>query len=86
VVVSARVKGVREDQQISALLLVPLFVAALGEASGSMFFDPPPITALTLLLVAFDIIMASVKARKGPYPRMPLLGLPINPRFELALS
>ena len=64
VVISARVKGVREAQQISALLLVPLFAAVLGQASGSMFFDPLLITALTVLLMAFDIIIlvASMKA------------------------
>ena len=64
VVISARVKGVREAQQISALLLVPLFAAVLGQASGSMFFDPLLITALTVLLMAFDIIIlvASIKA------------------------
>jgi ABC-type Na+ efflux pump permease subunit len=64
VVISARVKGVREAQQISALLLVPLFAAVLGQASGAMFFDPLLITALTALLIAFDIIIlaASIKA------------------------
>jgi ABC-type Na+ efflux pump permease subunit len=63
VIISARVKGVREAQQISALLLVPLFAAILGQASGSMFFDPVLITELTALLVAFDIIvlLASIK-------------------------
>jgi hypothetical protein len=64
VIISARVKGVREAQQISALLLVPLFAAVLGQASGAMFFDPLLIAALTALLVAFDIIvfLASIKA------------------------
>jgi ABC-type Na+ efflux pump permease subunit len=64
VVISARVKGVREAQQISALLLVPLFAAVLGQASGSMFFDPLLITGLTALLIAFDVVIlvASIKA------------------------
>jgi ABC-type Na+ efflux pump permease subunit len=64
VIISARVKGVREAQQISALLLVPLFAAVLGQASGSVFFDPSLITALTALLIAFDIVIlgASIKA------------------------
>jgi ABC-2 type transport system permease protein len=64
VIISARVKGVREAQQISALLLVPLFAAVLGQASGSMFFDSLLMTGLTTLLIAFDIIIlvASVKA------------------------
>jgi ABC-2 type transport system permease protein len=64
VVISARVKGVREAQQISALLLVPLFAAVLWQASGSMFFDPLLITGLTALLIAFDVVtlLASIKA------------------------
>jgi ABC-2 type transport system permease protein len=64
VIVSARVKGVREAQQISALLLVPLFAAVLGQASGSMFFDPLLVTELTMLLMALDmvILVASIRA------------------------
>ena len=64
VIISARVKGVREAQQISALLLVPLFAIVLGQASGSMFFDPLLIGTLTALVVAFDIIffVASIRA------------------------
>jgi ABC-type Na+ efflux pump permease subunit len=64
VIVSARVKGVREAQQISALLLVPLFAAVLGQASGSMFFDPLLITEVTVLLAALDVIIlvASIDA------------------------
>jgi ABC-2 type transport system permease protein len=64
VIISARVKGVREAQQISALLLVPLFASVLGQASGTMFFDPLLTTALTALLVAFDmiILLASIRA------------------------
>jgi hypothetical protein len=64
VVISARVKGVREAQQIGALLSVPLLTAVLGQAPRSMFFDLLLITALTVLLIAFDIIIlvASIKA------------------------
>jgi len=64
VIISVRVKGVREAQQISALLLVPLFASVLGQASGSMFFDPLLVTTLAALLVALDIIIlgGSIKA------------------------
>jgi len=64
VIISVRVKGVREAQQISALLLVPLFASVLGQASGSMFFDPLLMTTLAALLIAFDIIIlgGSIKA------------------------
>lgn len=64
VIISARVKGVREAQQVSALLLVPLFAVVLGQASGSMFFDPILIAALSTLLVALDMIIfiATIRA------------------------
>jgi len=64
VIISARVKGVKEAQQISALLLIPLVAAVLGQASGAMALDPSLVTTTTMLLVAFDIIIfvASVKA------------------------
>jgi ABC-2 type transport system permease protein len=64
VIVSARVRGVREAQQISALLLVPLFGVVLGQASGSLFFDPILITALTSLFIVLDTIIlgASIRA------------------------
>ena len=57
VIVSARVRGVREAQQISALLLVPLFAVVLGQASGTLFFDPILITALTSLFIVLDTII-----------------------------
>jgi len=64
VIISARVKGVKEAQQISALLLVPLVAAVLGQASGVMALDPLLLGTLTALLVAFDvgIFAASIRA------------------------
>jgi ABC-2 type transport system permease protein len=64
VIISARVKGVKEAQQISALLLVPLVAAVLGQASGAMTLDPSLLAVLTVLLALIDvgIFLASVKA------------------------
>lgn len=63
VLISARVKGVREAQQISALLLIPLIGAVLGQASGAMALDPGLVDFLIATLVAFDIVafVAAVK-------------------------
>ena len=63
VLISARVKGVREAQQISALLLLPLIAVVLGQASGAMALDPFLINMLIALLLAFDIMVfaAAVK-------------------------
>jgi len=64
VIISARVKGVKEAQQISALLLVPLVAAVLGQASGAMTLDPSLLAVLTILIALIDvgIFVASVKA------------------------
>jgi ABC-2 type transport system permease protein len=57
VLISARVKGVREAQQISALLLIPLIGVVLGQASGAMALDPTLVDVLIAALVAFDIVV-----------------------------
>jgi len=63
VLISARVKGVREAQQISALLLIPLIAVVLGQASGAMALDPLLVDVLIALLLAFDVTVfaAAVK-------------------------
>jgi ABC-2 type transport system permease protein len=64
VLISARLKGVKEAQQISALLLVPLIAAVLGQASGAMALDPILVDVLIVILVVSDLVIfaASVKA------------------------
>jgi ABC-2 type transport system permease protein len=57
VLISARVKGVREAQQVSALLLIPLIAAVLGQASGAMALDPGLVNVLIALLVGFDVVI-----------------------------
>jgi len=63
VLISARTKGVREAQQISALLLIPLLAGVLGQASGSVTLQLPSTLLLAALLVIFDIavFVASIK-------------------------
>jgi len=63
VLVSARVKGVKEAQQISALFLIPLIATVLGQTSGSMAFDRPLVDLMISVIAVSDIIifMTAVK-------------------------
>lgn len=53
VIVSTRVKGFREAQQISALLVLPILLLIFGEIAGALFFGP---TMLALLIVVFAVV------------------------------
>ena len=55
VIVSAKVKGFREAQQISAILLIPIFALVLGQAAGAIIFGPLVIAVLTGLFVFIDL-------------------------------
>ena len=63
VLISARTKGVREAQQISALLLIPLLAGVLGQASGSVTLQLSSILILATLLLILDIavFVASIR-------------------------
>jgi ABC-type Na+ efflux pump permease subunit len=63
VLISARAKGVREAQQISALLLVPLIGIVVGQVSGAMLLDPWLVIEMASALIAIDVVMfvASIK-------------------------
>lgn len=63
VMISTRAKGVREAQQISAVLLIPIIAAVLQQISGATAFDWNLLVTLTGLLVAVDfaIFAASIK-------------------------
>jgi ABC-2 type transport system permease protein len=63
VLISARTKGVREAQQISALLLIPILAGVLGQASGFTTLEPSVVIASTALLLLFDVavFVASLK-------------------------
>ena len=63
VLISARAKGVREAQQISALLLVPLIGIVVGQVSGAMLLDPWLVIVMATALMAIDVVMfvASIK-------------------------
>ena len=63
VLISTRAKGVKEVQQISALLLVPLIGVVIGQVSGAMLLDPSSVIVMATALIAVDVVMflASIK-------------------------
>jgi len=66
VMISAKVKGFREAQQISVVLLIPILALVFGQATGAIIFGPLVILALTGLfgLVDFAVFRAGVKLFK----------------------
>jgi len=57
VIVSARVKGFREAQQISAILLMPILMLALGQLSGAIIFGPVVVCALIAVFAIVDLVV-----------------------------
>ncbi|MBN1244565.1 ABC transporter permease [Candidatus Bathyarchaeota archaeon] len=54
VMVSAKVKGFKEAQQISAVLLIPVFALVFGQVTGALVFGPIVIAALIALFAVID--------------------------------
>jgi len=63
VMISARVKGFREAQQISAVLVVPILVMLFAQASGVMIFGYVMVGALTLVFVLVDVLLFRLGVR-----------------------
>ena len=57
VMISTRVKGFREAQQISALLLLPMLVLTFGQISGVIIFGPIVIGSFIIILALCDIVV-----------------------------
>jgi ABC-2 type transport system permease protein len=55
VMISARVKGFREAQQISVVLLIPVLALVFGQATGALIFGPIVILALTGIFGIIDL-------------------------------
>lgn len=66
VIVSAKVKGFREAQQISGVLLFPIIALIFGQISGAVMLGPVVIGILTALFVTVDyaVLRLSIKAFK----------------------
>lgn len=57
VIISTKVKGFREAQQISVILLLPILGLVFAQASGAIIFGPLIITVLIGLFALLDIIV-----------------------------
>jgi ABC-2 type transport system permease protein len=57
VMISGKVKGFREAQQISVVLLIPLLALVFGQATGVIIFGPPIILALIGAFSLVDLIV-----------------------------
>lgn len=53
VMISAKVKGVREAQQISVILLIPILMLIFGQVAGATIFGP---IMVGILIGAFAIV------------------------------
>ena len=60
VMVSAKVKGFKEAQQISVVLLIPLLALVIGQAAGVIVFGPPVILSFVGLFVIIDLAVFRV--------------------------
>jgi len=54
VMISAKVKGFKEAQQISAVLLIPVLALVFGQVTGAIVFGPIVIAALIGLFAVID--------------------------------
>ena len=57
VLISSRVKGFKEAQQISVVLVVPIIGLLIGQGTGVLTLGPPMILAITALLAFFDLLI-----------------------------
>ena len=55
--ISARVKGFGEAQQISAVLVLPILIMLFAQASGVMIFGYLMMGALTLVFILVDVLL-----------------------------
>ena len=63
VTVSARVKGFREAQQISVVLIIPVLALILGQLSGAMILGPLTVAAVAIVLGAIDVAIFYIGVR-----------------------
>lgn len=63
VMISARVKGFREAQQISTILLIPILILLFGQASGAIIFGPIVVGALMGIFAILDLVVFKIGVR-----------------------
>ena len=57
VIISARVRGFREAQQISAILLAPILALVFAQMAGAIVFGPTVIAGLIALFAMIDVLV-----------------------------
>lgn len=57
VLISSRVKGFKEAQQISVVLVIPIIGLFLGQGTGALTLGPLVILAMTAILAFFDLLI-----------------------------
>ncbi|MCX6656583.1 MAG: ABC transporter permease subunit [Candidatus Bathyarchaeota archaeon] len=60
VIVSARVKGFREAQQLSVLIIVPIMGLVLGQMFGLLLLIPTVILILFAIFIVVDVIVLKI--------------------------
>jgi ABC-type Na+ efflux pump permease subunit len=63
VMISARVKGFREAQQISVFLLLPILALIFGQISGAIFFGLLTVAVLTGIFAVIDLVVFYIGVR-----------------------
>ncbi|MCW4036583.1 MAG: ABC transporter permease subunit [Candidatus Bathyarchaeota archaeon] len=63
VMVSSRVRGFREAQQISVVLIVPVLMLIFAQAFGALIFGPLVIGALTAAFAVADLLLFRLGVR-----------------------
>jgi len=63
VMISARVKGFREAQQINGLLMIPILGLVFGQISGAAILGPAMVAALIGIFAGLDIVVFGIGIR-----------------------
>lgn len=63
VMISARVKGFREAQQISVILLIPILMLVFGQVVGAIFFGPITVGILIGAFAMVDLLVFYVSVK-----------------------
>lgn len=63
VMISAKVKGFREAQQISAILVIPILILVFAQISGAIIFGPIMVGALIITFMALDLLVFRIGIR-----------------------
>jgi ABC-2 type transport system permease protein len=64
VMISSKVRGFREAQQISAILVLPLLALVFGQISGAIILGPVIILALAGVLAVFDALLFYIGVKR----------------------